>query len=131
LEFRDEDLEKKIDRANETFDANVAKIWEENIEPYQDDLDKIKEEIEPILEKYNRNLESLNNELQDEVKPIKNRLENLRHVITFTIDDIEVDLPEKPHAEVCSHPSNEWLFDSKRDFLEQMKHYRQSRERAR
>jgi hypothetical protein len=130
LEFRDENLENKIDNARKNFDSKITKIWGETIEPYQNDLEEIKEEIEPILKKYNDRIEELDNEMQLEIYPIKEKLKNIQEDVNSSIDDIEVDLPEKPHAEVPFHPGNGWLFDSKRDFLEQMKHYRQSGERA-
>ena len=122
LEFRDEELREKIDDAKGDFNDMLLEIWKATVEPYQDELDGIKEEIKPILEKYNNKLVDLDKDLQDELKPMKDKLENAWHGVNSEIENIKVNTPDKPQAE--AYPDEEWLFDSERDYVEQIECYR-------
>lgn len=122
MEFRDENLEARIHNERNNFADKMEKIWENVVEPYQDDLDEIEEELEPIIEKYNNKIAGLDKKLQKELEPIRSKLKIVGQSINYGIENIEVDLPDKPHAEV--NQNEEWLFDSKRDYLDQIKYYK-------
>jgi len=69
---------------------------------------------ERLGERYERHIADLKEAAEREHADIEEALENL-----------EVDLPELPEAEVKE--TDGWLFDSRRDFLEQTQRFRRAK----
>lgn len=126
LKFRDADLESKFDESEDDFVSNLQTEWQEKIEPFQDELDEIKEKVQGICESYKNHLEELDKQLQDELSPINYELKKLWQAIQKNPDGINVEIPDIPTAE--TPPEDEgWLFDSNRSYLDQLEFYKRKK----
>ena len=122
-QFRDDNLSDKICQANETLEQRVKEAFENTIYPYQGQLDEIEKEVEEIADRYYDRVRELNQSLQKELEPHGRKLESLSQDIKESIDNMDIDIPALPEPNVQTEDDN-WLFDSKRDYLEQLKYYK-------
>lgn len=123
-EYRDRSLIKRYDEARDLA-GEYAEAWNDSItREYQPKIDEITANIETVVETYERELVRLHESLARDLEPFKYELDSLENVIDDSINDcVDVDLPDLPHAVV--HPDDDdWLFDSSRDYIEQMKYYK-------
>jgi hypothetical protein len=127
LELRDNKLPDKIYKARSKLEGVLENAFENVVSPYQVQLDKIKKDVNEITWKYQEQLEELDDSLQEELEPHKQKLESLRQVIKESIDSIGAEIPALPKPEVQLRDDN-WLFDSQRDYLEQLKYYKAHKE---
>jgi hypothetical protein len=128
-QFRDFDLSSKVHEnaleaqrvVNEAVDGAIA---EERAA-----VEGIKGEAEVIYERYRARLESLAAELDGELSPLDERLEELQQAVREKLAALEPDLPDLPEGETEDDPDDEgWLFDSRRDYLEQLGYYKNRRQ---
>jgi hypothetical protein len=128
-QFRDFDLSKKVHKRA----LEAQRVVDEAVEGaiYQElaQVEEIKGEAEVIYERYRARLESLAAELDEELSPLDDRLEELQQAVTEKLEALEPDLPPLPEGETEDDPEDEgWLFDSRRDYLEQLGHYKNHKE---
>lgn len=123
MQFRDARLVTEMyERAAVAREA-VEQAVEDAIEDELEDLEGIKADAEEVYDRYRTRLEVLAAELDAELEPLDERLETLQHAIEEKLADVEPDLPPLPEPE--ANPADEgWLFDSRRDYLEQLRHYK-------
>ena len=55
---------------------------------------------------------------------VDERLQTLQQAVTEKLDALEPNLPPLPESEATPEDVG-WLFDSRRDYLEQLRHYKQ------
>ena len=123
LEHRDEDLQERLNEAKNEANDKLEEEWILIEDEYEHQLNEIQENVESIVERYQERLEELSAEMEDDLGPYKNSLNSLWQDVKKSADDIEIDLPDKPTPENNTIADN-WLFDSSRDYFEQLKHYR-------
>jgi len=122
LRFWDSELQEKIVEARNEAKEELDKYWQARIKPFQEELDDLKAQVEDVVQKYQARLEEMQNELMDELEPYEEAINSLRHAIQNVIDDITPNLPELPEPEIEEDDTN-WLFDSYRDYFEQLAVY--------
>jgi hypothetical protein len=76
-----------------------------------------------ILRRFQPRLQELSEELEAELAPLRERLSDASQGTQYALDTLEPDLPELPEPET-SPEEDGWLFDSRRDYLEQIHHYK-------
>lgn len=123
LQFRDARLERKLRQAREEAEEKLNAIWGKRIHPYQKQVDTLEERIREVAEKYRERLEGLSEELSHELEAYHGLLETLRQGVQDELDSIDVCLPDPPTPEV-SMDETDWLFDSSRDYFEQLAVYK-------
>ena len=129
--FRDEELIWKVDDAREEAEEQLSEIFGEHFSAHQTQLEAIREEVAEISESYQERLEELDNRLQAELAPYRARLLSLRQAIQDDLlEDVVPELPDLPAPEALPEGSG-WLFDSRRDYLEQLTVYKQHQNGAR
>ncbi len=124
-QFRDFDLSEKVDEneqaAKQIVDEAVADAMADELAV----TEEIKAEAEEIYKGYRPRLEALATELGEELAPLDERLETLQHAVTEKLAALEPDLPPLPEGVPEEEPDDEdWLFDSRRDYLEQLENYK-------
>jgi hypothetical protein len=124
-QFRDFDLSEKVDEneqaAKQIVDEAVADAMADELAV----IEEIKAEAEEIYKGYRPRLEALATELGEELAPLDERLETLQHAVTEKLAALEPDLPPLPEGVPEEEPDDEdWLFDSRRDYLEQLENYK-------
>lgn len=125
LEFRDMDLEDRVEEAESNLQEKLSEEREEIIEPYEKDLEKIKDEAKEILGSYEGELEKLSTRLDGELEPLSEDLKKAYQAIQEKIEAINVEIPPLPKPEI-EEKNRAWLFDSGRNYLEQLKAFKEA-----
>lgn len=87
------------------------------------ELSRVRSEVEAIARSYEQRLAALDAELQAELEPYRERVESLRLAVQEALDDFEPLLPELPEPSAAPETDG-WLFDSARDYMDQLVHYK-------
>jgi hypothetical protein len=123
-QFRDFELARKVHENARAAQEVVTEAVHDAIADELDAVEEIKGEAEEIYESYRARLEDLAAELDGELEPLDERLETIQHVIAEKLAALEPDLPPLPVGEANGADDEGWLFDSRRDYLEQLHHYK-------
>jgi hypothetical protein len=86
-------------------------------------LREIRESVAEVVDGYRERLESLNDEMRAELDPFRARLEALRRAVQIELAIFDPDLPPMPEPETPPE-SDGWLFDASRDYLDQIRSYK-------
>jgi hypothetical protein len=97
--------------------------WKKQIAPYQERLAALKEHVAQITSRYEPQLETLQKSLNGELDALREEIELLRHAVKTQMETMTVALPVLPEPAVAPD-GEEWLFDSRRTYLEQNRAYR-------
>ncbi len=125
LEFWDLTLEDRIEKAREKAYNKIQKEWKEEIESFTQEKNDLKDEAKEIYEKYEDELQDLADALDAELEPITERKETLYHNIQKKIQTIKIEIPARPGPEI-EEENNDWLFDSERNYLEQLQVFKKA-----
>lgn len=127
--YRDSELsdrwEAAKDEAEET--ARDAEQWvTDNV---QVELQAIQTGVREITERYRDRIDALNTELQRDLDPYRPRMTALREAVNDALQSVpEVfELPEAPVSGLPEPDDDHWLFDSGREYLDQLEHYKARR----
>jgi hypothetical protein len=121
--FRDGSLGTKVFNTRLEARAVLDTALRDAAGEHLDELEEIKAEAAQILRRYQPRLQELRDELEDDLAPLRERLEEASRRTQEALDTLEPDLPELPEPETS--PTDEgWLFDSRRDYLGQIDHYK-------
>jgi len=124
--FRDEDMRSKVADAREEAGEILADELDEATGGSVRDLEDIKRQAAQVYDGCRERLEALSAEMEEELAPLRGRLEDVRLAIQDALGDLDPDLPPLPEPE--AEPDDErWLFDSRRDYLDQLEHYKNRR----
>ncbi len=123
LQFRDEDLPRKLSEAREEAREELRAWWEARVEPYRGELEGLKVQVEEVARKYQARLEELAREMEEELAPYAAKLESLRRAVEEAVASIAPELPELPEPEAAPE-GEDWLFDSGRSYFEQLAVYK-------
>jgi hypothetical protein len=126
LQFRDEKLKEELVKARQEAEDELQAAWLERIEPYQGRLDDLKAQVEAVTGKYQVRLAALSEEIDNELAPYQAQVNSLRLAIQNELNSIAVNFPGLPQPQ--AQPSEDgWLFDSRRDYFEQLAVYKARR----
>jgi hypothetical protein len=124
-QFRDFALPHKVRAAGVTARETAGEAVAEAIADELGELEEVKADAEEVYERYRARLEALATEMDKELEPMNERLEVLQHAVREKLEALELDLPPLPEGETEEEPSDEgWLFESGRDYMEQLTHYK-------
>lgn len=129
LQFRDPELQHKVSAVRRRAYQNTQAAVNEHLGPYQERLQEIKHQVGKVTKSYQERLEELQLEMEQELGPSKGDLESLRKHVEEELERIEVALPLLPEPETS--PDHEgWLFDSRRDYFDQLDYYKADKRRG-
>ena len=103
---------------------SLNKEWEAICRPYAWRIDRLKEQAEEIINGYQDSLENLQRAMSEELEPVKQQLESLRQAIKQDAADFDPILPDSYKSPVGMPEQFDGLFDSRRDYLTQIKSYK-------
>jgi hypothetical protein len=125
-EYRDDDIDERLQEAQESADALLDAAWEERVAPIENSVAEIREQAVAIGRTFEEKLAELNAELQAKLKPHKRRLDQLekraKEGVEEVIEQAMAELPERPRPELYA-PEGPHLFDTNRTYFEQLAHY--------
>jgi len=125
-QYRDPKLSEKLKAAKTEAYNKLYAIWMDKIGPYREKVAAIRKVVEEILKGYQVELDALNEELQEELSPLQEQLNAVSLAVREIIDNLKVDLPPRP-APGTQRDGTDWLFDSSRDYWEQLESYKKWR----
>jgi hypothetical protein len=129
-QFRDKRLASKYWRARSEAQEALENALEEELGDELAVLDEVSEEARPIVERYERLLERLAARMQRELAHLEEKLEGPRQAIAEGVSSLEPDLPDLPKPTVGDTDDEDWLFDTRRDFMTQLMRYKTPEELA-
>lgn len=113
LPYRDMDLNERLQDAREEAQGTLDEEIENLLDPYQQKITDLENAIREKIKAY-----------QVEMEPYQSQLEALYHDIAIEAEEIVVNLPEQPEAELEYQDEDDWLFDSDREYEEQLEVYK-------
>jgi hypothetical protein len=125
--YRDETLPARMMETQEVAEDVLRQAWDASMGPHFRHLEEIKRQARKIYERYRKELERLDAQLAGELAPLAVKLADEFHAIQAATDNLKVALPNRPEATVDPPNEDGWLFDSSRDYLEQLAVYKARR----
>jgi hypothetical protein len=124
--FRDLDLSEKVEETRTEAEEALSTVVEEAIADDLEAVEEIKAEAEVIYGGYRERLAELAGELDAELAPLDERLRERQQAVREKIEALEPDFPDLPEPETpeAEDASEGWLFESGRDYLDQLEHYK-------
>ncbi len=122
--YRDSIAENQQRRIYWQANSVVDKQWSAICRPYAWRIDRLKEQAEEIVNGYQDRLDRLQQAMDEELEPVKQQLKDLRQAIKADADDFDPILPDPYKSPVTIPDQFDGLFDSRRDYLTQIKAYK-------
>jgi hypothetical protein len=125
-QFRDavlaHEVEGTVQAAQEAVDETVQEAVADELAA----VEEIKAEAEEIYERHRAPLFELAAELDEELAPLDGRLERIQNAVAEKLASLQHALPPLPEGVPEAGPDDEgWLFDSRRGYREQLRHYKE------
>lgn len=122
--YRDFELQQKFREAEKEYKEKARQKWKDKINKEIDKLESVQQATTEILERYKVRLNQLNEELQRELQPLMEKLESVQQATTEKAIEFYFNDIEKPEGQVNVGSETGFLFDSNRDYLEQLDFYK-------
>ena len=124
LPYRDTVYALRAYKVREQANSAVSAQWSEITHPYRWRLDRLKEQAADVLDGYQNALETLRQEMDTKLKPIARELESLRQAVKTEFEEFDPVLPDRHESPIALPVQFDGLFDSRRDYLRQLKFYK-------
>jgi hypothetical protein len=125
-QFQDHALSRKFTQQRMSAISVLEAAVFEATEEERSAVEQVHEEAREVYARYQEELEDLAQRMDEELEPLDERLEVLQRAIEEKLEDLEPELPPLPEPE--AHPDDGgWLYDSRRDYLEQLEFYKRSK----
>lgn len=122
--YRDSQLEWRYMRAGDEAQRRVYAAWQEVTGDYQAELEELEDVALEIVQGYGERLSELSAALSGDLAPVARRLESVRQAIQQAAEAFEMDLPALPEPQAPGQDEIAWLFDSGREYFDQLEVYR-------
>jgi hypothetical protein len=121
--YDDLTLPKRLNEARRLAENLVMDAWRKKTRALQEEHSTVRKQIERQAQKYSKRVQALQKSLEDDLKPFQRKLKRLEQQAADAIQGFKVDLDQRPSPEI-EPDEKDCLFDSSRDYLTQMRHYR-------
>jgi hypothetical protein len=122
--YRDPDLADAYGARGGQTRRAVAQAWRTHSAPVREDLRTLQAEVATVLEHFEAEYEYLRERQAQALAPYQDRLADLAQAATTLVQTFDPPLPACPASALSPPEEADWLFDSQRDYLTQMAHYR-------
>jgi DNA topoisomerase VI subunit B len=123
--YRDEGLADALADAQAEAQEQAEGAWQEATQPEREALEEIRREAARVTSRFEGRAAALNAEMQASLEPLRIRLEAVRRAAEQKRNAFKADLPARPEAGGEEPDESEWLYDSDRDYLEQLAVYKE------
>jgi hypothetical protein len=122
--YRDDDIEGEIEDAGQEAEDAAQEAIDAATQEEQEELDEIAEETAEVCKPFAEELKRMRAELDKKLKPLQRRLNKCRRAVGDKLDDLALELPERPESQLePPDDGDEALFSTDRDYEEQLTHY--------
>lgn len=111
------DTEREVERA-----AEIA--WRDQTAEERAAIDRLRDQAAIVLDRHRPSLQSLAAELDADLAPLREQAEAIAADVRDKARDFDPDLPARAESEIEPPDESAWLFDSRRDYFEQLAAYR-------
>lgn len=127
--YRDTTLIRRLNDAEEEAVETVNDAWEKHKKAFDDRLEKLKLQAKQILEPFQARLERFAEEVADafEASGIDDEIAQFRADVREAVEQLEIELPDRPEPEYDGDGDSDWLYDSRRDYSTQLSFYKARR----
>jgi hypothetical protein len=95
-------------------------------------IERVEAAAQAVYERHRETLEGVADAIDQDLEPLRERLREAERSITDKLYDLKPDLPDVPEAVHAPDGEDEgWLFDARRDYLEQLAYFKRSQEEGR
>ena len=105
-------------------DEEIRHNWVSICRPHQQRLDELRGKAGAIVESYQSALARLRDEMDEELAPVERELNSLRQAVKADADEFDPVLPDRYESPVMLPDQFTGLFDSRREYLEQLAFYK-------
>lgn len=116
LRYRDTELENRLYDQHSEAQHELTQEFRRVVDPYLSETKELQNRAREILARHKS--------FDDEMVQLEKRAEQIRERITAAVNDIEVDLPGREEPDVEGDDGTEWLYDSDREYIEQLMTYK-------
>ena len=118
--YRDTDLPHKLrERENEAQEI-ADRVLDDTLGPYLGEMRELRDEINAYIARYKDDFNAA-------MKGYQSRANDLLSKINGETERLHINLPPRDCADVHGDDGNPWLFDSNRDYFEQLNIYKENR----
>jgi hypothetical protein len=126
--FRDRGLRQRVASTESEARGALEEELEEVCEFELTELRAIEAEARGVYERHRETLEEVAASIERDLEPLRERLRAVEDSVRDKLYDLEPDLPELPEPSRAPDGADEgWLFDARRDYLEQLDYFKRSR----
>jgi hypothetical protein len=122
--YRDPSLEERMAEARGEAEDAARQAWEDATAAQREELAAIEEEVRAIASEYQGRLDEMGAELKARLAPLAERLESVQRAVPDATDTLRIELPVCPEPVTETADESEWLFNSARDYLNQLAFYK-------
>jgi hypothetical protein len=122
--YRDPDLAAAYAARDRQTRRDVAQTWRTHSAAVREDLRRLQDDVALVLEQFEAEYEDLRERQAQALAPYQDRLADLAQAATTLVQTFDPPLPACPASALSPPEEADWLFDSQRDYLTQMAHYR-------
>jgi hypothetical protein len=128
--YRDLDLAARLAEARQEAAHVVGQAWAKATQKQRDEVARLNDELRQITARYRDRLVRLDAELQRDLEPLRERAEAAYRDTLAISESFEVALPDRPAPKIELPDESSWLYDSGRDYQQQLAAYRARRPSA-
>lgn len=134
--YFDHTLRSRLKKVSDVANLMVSAVWEDKRRTYVDRLKTLKDQAKTIIDDHRTLLTDLQRRVKEETDAIAQSLQNqmkvsgipnaliqLNNELRAEKKTISLDLPLRPEPEFDLAGEDSWLFDSSRDYMEQLEFY--------
>lgn len=124
LPYIDTTIASHLSSTSEEAQSIISEQWRAWIEPHATRLAELKREASAIADRYREPLKALSHAINADLAPISSELADLRQAIKAATEAFNPDLPQRPESPLTLPEAFDGLFDSRRDYLQQLRFYK-------
>ena len=121
--YFDSGLEDRLMQAEWEAEANAQAAWDDETFDIDDELAAIGVESAKIVKRFEKRVQTLTSAFEEAMKPLRDRLDLARQALTDKAGMFEAELPDRPVPVEANTDESAWLFDSGREYMEQIRRY--------
>lgn len=123
--YRDEDLWERLDEAEQAAQNALDSAWQAATAERRGELGQTRDRMAAVVDSYRERVTALGREMQAELEPLEEEARQALDAVEEATEALEVEMPERPEADLDEPDEEEWLFSSDRSYREQLESYRE------
>lgn len=113
------------DTANDAQEAAESQ-WLDATADLKEKNTNLRERIQEVLNKYSPELKEINEKMNEELEPLRKEMNELGSDLKVMADEFAPVLPAMPEPDPPEQDESNWLYDSSRNYFEQVQHFKQA-----